>query len=789
MECSRFFAFLCFSVNFLILGTYQLQSSQTQVLLQLRKQLEYPKQLDLWLNTRTDFCYLSTTQVNITCEDNLVTGILIFGDKQKRIGNFNAFRVSNQTLSQNFSMDSLVTTLSRLNGLKSLSLVSLGIWGPISDKIHRLQSLEYLDLSWNFLYGSIPPKLSRIGNLRILKFDGNLLNGTFPDWFNSFSNFTIFSMRNNLLSGSLPSSIQRITSLTALVLSNNAISGKLPDLSSLSSLQWLDLSENMFESELPNMPKGLKAVLLNNNSFSGIIPQQYDQLHLLQQIDLSFNTLEGTPPAGLFSLPGIVSLNLSSNMLSGSLPMHMSCGSKLDSVDISNNKLRGLLPSCLSSAIKTRGVKYGGNCLSIDLNHQHPETYCVEQQEKKKSEEKNLGTLIGVIGGIIVIMGLLAYGFLVLCRQYCPRGAPEQHLLHKSVQDNSVTGFTSELLMNASMLFENFLDYGSLFYLISLFKLHFSFLLGSISDAAKLDSQRTQAHRLFSLDELKAATNNFDKSTLMGEGSTGKMYKGRLGNGTPVSIRCLTVSKRYAVRNLKLRLDLLAKLRHPHLVCLLGHCIGNEGKDDSDVNNVYLIYEYVPNGNYQARLLETNPENVLEWSDRLAILIGVAEAVHFLHTEIIPGFFNNRLKANNILLNEHQMGKLSDYGLSIVVQEIDEHKVEGDLESWQIKSMEDDVYSFGLILLQSLIGPSFSSRNETFLLNEMVSLGTLDGQRRIVDPTVLASCSQESLSIIISIANKCISPESSTRPSFEDVLWNLQHAAEVQATADGEQRF
>ncbi|CAI9754010.1 unnamed protein product [Fraxinus pennsylvanica] len=762
MECSRFFTFLCFSFSFLILGTYQLQSSQTQVLLQLRKQLEYPKQLDLWLNTSTDFCYLSTTQVNITCEDNLVTGIIIFGDKQKRVSNFNVFRVSNQTLSQNFSTDSLVATLSRLNGLKSLSLESLGIWGPIPDQIHRLQSLEYLDLSWNFLYGSIPPTLSRISNLQILKLDGNFLNGTFPDWFDSFSNFTSFSMSNNLLSGSLPFSIRRITTLTALVLSNNAISGKLPDLSSLSSLQWLNLSGNMFESELPNMPKGLTAVLLNNNNFSGRIPQQYGQLHLLQQIDLSFNALKGTPPAGLFSFPGIVSLNLASNMLSGSLPVRMSCGSKLGSVDISNNKLRGLLPSCLSSAIKTGGVKYGGNCLSIDLSHQHPETYCLEHhKEKKKSEEKNLGILIGVIGGIIVIMGLLAYGFLVLCRQYCPRGKSEQHLLQKSVQDNSVTGFTSELLMNARF----------------------------ISDAAKLGSQGTHAHRLFSLDELKAATNNFDKSNLMGQGLTGKMYKGRLENGTPVSIRCLTVSKRYAIRNLKLRLDLLAKLRHPHLVCLLGHCIVNEGKVESDVNNVYLIYEYVPNGNYQARLSETNPENVLKWSDRLAILIGVAKAVHFLHTGIIPGFFNNQLKANNILLNEHQMGKLSDYGLSIVVQEIDEHKAEGGLNSWQIKSAEDDVYSFGLILLRSLIGPSFSARNETFLLNEMVSLVTPDGQRRIVDPTVLTSCSQESLLIIISIANKCISPEFSTRPSFEDVLWNLQYASQVQARADGEQRF
>lgn len=35
--------------------------------------------------------------------------------------------------------------------------------------------------------------------------------------------------------------------------------------------------------------------------------------------------------------------------------------------------------------------------------------------------------------------------------------------------------------------------------------------------------------------------------------------------------------------------------------------------------------------------------------------------------------------------------------------------------------------------------------------------------------------------------NKCISPDAS-RPSFEDILWNLQYAAQVQATADGDQR-
>lgn len=66
---------------------------------------------------------------------------------------------------------------------------------------------------------------------------------------------------------------------------------------------------------------------------------------------------------------------------------------------------------------------------------------------------------------------------------------------------------------------------------------------------------------------------------------------------------------------------------------------------------------------------------MLKWSDRLSILIGIAKAVHFLHTGIIPGFYSNRLKSNNILLNEHRMGKLSDYGLSVVAQEIDKDKV------------------------------------------------------------------------------------------------------------------
>lgn len=81
-----------------------------------------------------------------------------------------------------------------------------------------------------------------------------------------------------------------------------------------------------------------------------------------------------------------------------------------------------------------------------------------------------------------------------------------------------------------------------------------------------------------------------------------QLYKGRLENGTYVAIRSLTLQKKYSIQNLKVRLDFLSKLRHPHLVGLLGHCIDGGVQDDSGGSKVFLVYDYVPNGNYRMHL-------------------------------------------------------------------------------------------------------------------------------------------------------------------------------------------
>lgn len=440
------------SLVFFASRTYQLRSYESQVLLQLRKHLEYPLLLDVWQNSSGDLCNLpSTPQLSITCQGNSITELKIMGDKLTKVSEFNGFAVPNQTLSGSFSIDSFVTTLTRLTNLRVLSLVSLGIWGPLPDKIHRLYSLEFMDLSSNFMFGSLPSQMSRMVKLHTLTLDGNFFNASLPDWLDSLPNLTVLSLKNNRLSGPLPSSLSRITTLSDIILPHNALSGKLPDMSALSGLHLLDLRENHFDSELPPFPKGLTTVLLSNNSLSGEIPEQIGKLNQLQHLDMSNNFLSGTPPAALFLLPNMSYLNLASNKLSGSLPESLNCGDALGFVDISDNTLVGRLPSCLSSTSDKRIVKFSGNCLSVDIKHQHLKSYCEEAMtEKKHSKGIALALLVGVIVGIALVVVLLAVGFLIFFRKHRAREIPSLHALPKVVQDNPPTGISSEVLANAS---------------------------------------------------------------------------------------------------------------------------------------------------------------------------------------------------------------------------------------------------------------------------------------------------------------------------------------------------
>ncbi|KAH9323168.1 hypothetical protein KI387_017807, partial [Taxus chinensis] len=591
---SKWVVTVLFLFLFLLPGSQQFQSSNVQTLLRIRSLLEFPSALKAWSN-ETDFCNLSSSpSVAIVCYEDTITQLRIVGDKgSSSKGNNGNFFVSNKTLSSAFSVDSFMTTVYKLSSLKVLSLVSLGLWGPLPGKIGRLSSLDILNVSSNYFNGNIPQELSLLRNLHTLILDNNMFNGTVPDWLSAFPSLTSLSLKNNFFIGPLPSSLSTLQSLRVLYLSGNQLSGNLPDLTSLINLQELDLQGNSLGPLFPALGKKLVIIILRKNNFRFHIPMDLESFNQLQQLDLSFNDLIGLPPSYLFSLPSIRFLNLASNSFTGTLPQNLTCNSRLTSVDLSLNFLTGNLPPCLASLVnQKRTVMFAQNCLATGLQHQHPISFCKNaatatgvhpKKSKKESRTITVAIVLGIVGGVVGFFAVLGLLLLVLLRR-SERKKLTKKPPRKLVAKNVSTGFSSDLLANARY----------------------------ISQTMRLGALGLPQYRPFAMEELEEATHIFNPSSLMGAGSHGKLYRGRLEDGTLIVIRSLKFEWRHTIQNLKIHLELLSKLRHRHLVSLLGHCIDYD-QDGLTVKRIFLIFEYVSNGTLRNNLLGRLTEKVLTW--------------------------------------------------------------------------------------------------------------------------------------------------------------------------------
>ncbi|CAN8269705.1 unnamed protein product [Cochlearia groenlandica] len=314
------------------------------------------------------------------------------------------------------------------------------------------------------------------------------------------------------------------------------------------------------------------------------------------------------------------------------------------------------------------------------------------------------------------------------------------------------------------------------------------YFIGYISQTMKQGAFGLPAYRTFSLEELEYATNNFESSAFMCEGSQGQIYKGRLKDGSFVAIRCLKMKKSCSTQNLMHHIELIARLRHRHLVSVLGHCFECY-LDDSTVSRMFFVFEYVPNGEHTSWISDGHMGRLLTWEHRISIMIGVAKGIQFLHTGIVPGVYGNNLKITNILLDNNLAAKISSYNLPLLVEGL------GKVQTLNLVSFlncllnsikgEDkvDIYDFGVILLELIVGRPLRAKNQVDALIEQLqaSNSTDDGARRsMVDPTVHRACSDQSLKTMMEICVRCLLKDPLERPSIEDILWNLHFASQVQ---------
>ncbi|KAL0718306.1 hypothetical protein Bca4012_067628 [Brassica carinata] len=209
----------------------------------------------------------------------------------------------------------------------------------------------------------------------------------------------------------------------------------------------------------------------------------------------------------------------------------------------------------------------------------------------------------------------------------------------------------------------------------------------------------------YSWDEITAATSDFSEDLKIGEGAYGTVYKCNLHHTTG-AVKVLHAGETQLCKQFDQELEILSRIRHPHLVILLGAC----------PERGCLVYEYMDNGSLDDRLMQVNDTPPIPWFERFRIALEVASALVFLHKSKPRPIIHRDLKPGNILLDHNFVSKLGDVGLSTMVNQDDAASkltvlkktnpvgtlcyIDPEYQRTGLISPKSDVYSLGVVILQ-----------------------------------------------------------------------------------------
>ncbi|KAL4568027.1 hypothetical protein LXL04_023627 [Taraxacum kok-saghyz] len=721
-----------------------------------------------------------------------------------------------------FSSWSIPDSLKSASSLQVFSATSANITGKIPDFLggDALAGLTTLHLSFNYLEGGLPSSFSGSsiqtlwlngqssrsklnGTLDVLQnmtqlteawLHGNLFSGPLPD-FSGLNELQNLSLRDNSLTGPVPQSLLKLQSLKVVNLTNNLLQGPTP---SFDKSVAVDLSGlNSFCLPTPGTPcdnrvntllavaesVGYPHTFADNwkgndpcNSWLGITCSSDGNITV---INFQKMGLTGTISPKISSIKSLQRLILANNNLNGTIPKELKDLPNLIAFDVSNNHLYGPIPDFS----KTVDVKTEGN---LDIGKDGPIMTPVSPSGGAASKpnggdrkSSKTGVVVGsVVGGVCAMFfaGLLGVCVYKAKRKQSNR-IPYQntmviHPRHSASDNDGVKITVAGPSGPAGPTTESFSSEPSDIHIVE------------------------AGNMVISIQVLRNVTNNFSQDNILGRGGFGTVYKGELHDGTKIAVKRMEagVMSEKGLDEFKSEIAVLTKVRHRHLVALLGYCL--------DGNERLLVYEYMPQGTLSRFLFDWQEEGLkpLEWTKRLIIALDVARGVEYLHGLAQQSFIHRDLKPSNILLGDDMRAKVADFGLvrlapdgkaSLVTRLAGtfgylapEYAVTGRVTT------KIDVFSFGVILMELITGRRAldeTQQEESVHLVQWFRRMHInkDTFQKAIDPSLdLDEEALASLSTVAELAGHCCAREPHQRPDMSHAVNVLSSLAELWKPSD-----
>ncbi|KAF5816020.1 putative protein kinase RLK-Pelle-WAK family [Helianthus annuus] len=297
----------------------------------------------------------------------------------------------------------------------------------------------------------------------------------------------------------------------------------------------------------------------------------------------------------------------------------------------------------------------------------------------------------------------------------------------------------------------------------------------------KIKSQGSHdAMTLFSIAQLRKASNNYSQENIIGRGAFGVVYKGVLSDKREVAIKKSIIVDESQAEQFINEVFILTQVIHRNVVKLLGCCLEEEIP--------VLVYEFISNNtrfhHIHSRL---GGMSWLSWENRLRVAVEAAGALAYLHSETIMPIIHRDVKSTNILLDDNYTIKISDFGASRLIPLDHEHVttlVKGTLgyldpEYFNTSQLTEksDVYSFGVVLDELITGKKVisadRSNDEKNIATYFVNSVTENRLHEIIEPRILDEGTLEQIQGVADLVKKCLNLQGCDRPTMKEVVLEL----------------